>query len=82
MRTDESREHLGAREKRHLAGRTAVILDSLPIWVTALGDLAASSNITVVGVACEPAGALRLIEEQMPTLFITEIDAGSEGAVH
>ena len=80
MGIDESRERLGAREQRHLAGRTAVILDSLPVWVTALTDLAAASNITVVGTACEPAGALRLVEELMPTLFITEIDAGNEGA--
>jgi DNA-binding NarL/FixJ family response regulator len=79
MRIDESRERGGARDQRHLAGRTAVVLDSLPVWVTALSDLAASSNITVVGGACEPDEALRLIEELVPTLFITEIDAGDEG---
>jgi DNA-binding NarL/FixJ family response regulator len=80
MGTDESREFGVAREQRHVAGKTAVILDSLPLWVTALSELAASSRIEVVGTACEPAVALQLISELVPTLFITEIDAGNEGA--
>lgn len=75
MGTDESRERGVAREQRHVAGKTAVILDSLPLWVTALSELAASSHIEVVGTACEPAVALQLISELVPALFITEIDA-------
>jgi DNA-binding NarL/FixJ family response regulator len=79
MRLDESRDPGGAREQSDLPGKTAVILNSLPLWVTALSELAASSNISVVGSAFEPARALRLISELRPTLFITEIDVGDEG---
>ncbi len=74
-RTNESRERKEAREDRRSAAKTAVICDSLPLWVTALSELATSSNIEVVGTACQPTAALELISQLQPALFITEIDA-------
>ena len=73
--TDESRESQEAREQEARAAKTAVICDSLPLWVTALSELATSSNIEVVGTACQPTVALELISQLQPALFITEIDA-------
>jgi len=46
MRIDESREPGEAREQNDLTRKTAVILDSLPLRVTALSELAAASART------------------------------------
>jgi len=60
--------------------RTAIIHDSLPLWVTALQELAAASGIRVVGSAPDEAQALDLVSRMRPTLFITEID-GPDGTI-
>jgi DNA-binding NarL/FixJ family response regulator len=61
--------------------RTAVILNSLPLWVSALKDLAESSDFVVVGSSNEPDKALRLVAQLRPALFLADID-GDEGAVN
>lgn len=58
--------------------RTAIIRDGLPLWVTALSELATATGIRVVGTAAGSEEALELISNLRPTLFITEID-GPDG---
>jgi DNA-binding NarL/FixJ family response regulator len=59
--------------------RTAVILDSLPLWVRALKDLAVTSGIRVVGTSSDAASALTMIWKLRPSLLITGIEG--EGGV-
>jgi DNA-binding NarL/FixJ family response regulator len=54
--------------------RTAVILNHLPLWVTALKELAASSGIRVVGSSSDPESALALVSRLGPALFIADVD--------
>jgi DNA-binding NarL/FixJ family response regulator len=54
--------------------KTAVILDRHPLWLDALERLLDRVGVTVVGATTSPAEALDLIEEQRPTVFITEYD--------
>ena len=55
--------------------RTAVILNRLPLWVTALRELAESSGIHVLGSSSEPNTALELVARLQPALFIADIDS-------
>jgi DNA-binding NarL/FixJ family response regulator len=54
--------------------KTAVILDRHPLWLDALERLLDRVGVTVVGATTSPAEALDMIEEQRPTVFITEYD--------
>jgi DNA-binding NarL/FixJ family response regulator len=54
--------------------KTAVILDRHPLWLDALERLLDRVGVTVVGATTSPAEALGMIEEQRPTVFITEYD--------
>jgi DNA-binding NarL/FixJ family response regulator len=54
--------------------KTAVILDRHPLWLDALERLLDRVGVTVVGATTSPAEALDMIEEQRPTVFITEFD--------
>ena len=59
---------------RGIGDKTAVILDRHPLWLDALERLLDRVGVTVVGATTSPAEALDLIEEQRPTVFITEYD--------
>ncbi len=54
--------------------KTAVILDRHPLWLDALERLLDRVGVTVVGATTSPAEAFDMIEEQRPTVFITEYD--------
>src|SRR4051812_48183216 len=55
--------------------RSAVILDSHPLWLDALDGLLANIGIVVVGRATDGDEAVALIGEQRPDIFIAGIDA-------
>jgi DNA-binding NarL/FixJ family response regulator len=59
--------------------RAAVILNSLPLWITALKELAESSGIVVVGSSSDPDRALTLVSQLKPALFIADIDRQDGG---
>jgi DNA-binding NarL/FixJ family response regulator len=58
--------------------RTAVILDSHPLWLDALERLLDRVGVTVVGKTTSPAEALRMVEKTCPSVFITDYDAIDE----
>jgi DNA-binding NarL/FixJ family response regulator len=63
--------------------RSAVLLDPHPLWIDAVERLLATIDVTVVGRATAADGALRLVEELKPDLFVFEIgapDGDLEGA--
>jgi DNA-binding NarL/FixJ family response regulator len=48
------------------------------VWLDAVQDILTRVNVTVVGKATAPAGALALIDEHKPDLFVIEIDTGGD----
>jgi DNA-binding NarL/FixJ family response regulator len=54
---------------------TAVLSVSLPLWATALQELAERSGLQVIGSARETEQALTLIAQKRPDVFIAEIDS-------
>jgi DNA-binding NarL/FixJ family response regulator len=56
-----------------------VILDTLPLWVAALEELAAAAGMRVVGTATETDAALDLVAELKPDLLISGIDTDDGG---
>jgi DNA-binding NarL/FixJ family response regulator len=54
---------------------TAVLSVSLPLWATALQELAERSDLQVIGSARETEQALTLIAQKRPDVFIAEIDS-------
>src|SRR5947199_895485 len=61
--------------------RSAVILDSHPLWLDALDGLLANIGIVVVGRATDGDDAVALIGEQRPDIFVAGIDAANADEV-
>jgi DNA-binding NarL/FixJ family response regulator len=55
--------------------RTAVLCDQHPLWLDAVDQVLARMGIKAVGKATSPERALKLVEEERPDLFVTEIEA-------
>jgi DNA-binding NarL/FixJ family response regulator len=59
--------------KRH---RTAVIIDRYPLWLDAVAQVMARSDVEVVGRTTSPDHVIDLILEHHPDVVVTEIDLG------
>jgi DNA-binding NarL/FixJ family response regulator len=52
--------------------RTAILLDSHPIWLDAVSGVLGRAGVEVVGTATATAAALALVSERRPDLLVTE----------
>jgi DNA-binding NarL/FixJ family response regulator len=60
--------------------RTAVLLDQHPLWLDAVEEVVARLGFRVAGKATSPEAALKLVEQERPDLFVSEIDTpGGKG---
>ncbi|MEX0801347.1 MAG: response regulator transcription factor [Dehalococcoidia bacterium] len=59
--------------------RTAVLLDQHPLWLDAVEEVVARLGFRVAGKATTPEAALKLVEQQRPDLFVSEIETGGNG---
>lgn len=55
-------------------GRSAVLLDRLPLWLEAVERVLERIEIDVVGKTAKPSVALDMIEQHRPDLFVTGVD--------
>ena len=55
----------------HCDGRTAVLIDSHPLWLNAVEPIISDLGITVVGTATSSNEALAIIQAQQPDIVVT-----------
>jgi len=55
-------------------GRSAVLLDRLPLWLEGVERVLERIEIDVVGKTAKPSVALGMIEQHRPDLFVTGVD--------
>jgi DNA-binding NarL/FixJ family response regulator len=53
---------------------TAVLLDQLPLWLSALERILADAGVTTVAKATTTSDALLLVDEHRPDLFVLDVD--------
>jgi two-component system, NarL family, response regulator DevR len=58
------------------AEHKGVLLDPHPLWLDAIAGVLAGVGVEVAGQATTPEGALALLDEHRPDLFVMEIDMG------
>jgi len=55
-------------------GRSAVILDRHPLWLSAMDELVSNVGVEVVGRAIDADEAVALVEELRPDVFVAGVD--------
>jgi DNA-binding NarL/FixJ family response regulator len=58
--------------------QTGVLFDHLPLWLEAVEKVLNRIGVEVVGKATDPKGALTLLEQHHPDIFVAELETSDE----
>jgi DNA-binding NarL/FixJ family response regulator len=61
--------------------KTAVLLDSHPLWLDAVEQVLTRIDISVLGKSPDTDSAMRLLDEHQPDLLVAEIEGSASGSV-